>query len=186
MVVNHLEVSFQQQDVAVAYIYFDYKEHGNESATNFIASLLQQLLWRQITISDHITKMYNDHKSRGTQPSISELSRALLLAIQSFSEVFIIIDALDECPEVARDDLLHEIRGLSSKTRLMVTSPQNTVIEREFEGALRLEIYANEQDIKFYLQARINQERQLGYLIKEDKALRETVVCTLTDNAKGM
>ena len=44
IVVDYLERSFEQEDVAIAYIYCSYKEQEDQTDVNLIASLLQQLV----------------------------------------------------------------------------------------------------------------------------------------------
>jgi hypothetical protein len=57
MVVDYLERYFERQDIAIAYIYCNYKEQRNQTSDNLIASLLQQLVRSEPTIPDNITSL---------------------------------------------------------------------------------------------------------------------------------
>jgi hypothetical protein len=105
-----------------------------------------------------------------------------------FSEVFIVVDALDECPESndTRDSFIAEIRKLHPIVHLMVTSRDISTIEREFEAAARVEIRAIDSDVRRYLESRIGRERRLLRHVKADPDLHETIINTVVEKAKGM
>src|SRR5436190_10435295 len=98
IVVEYLERSFEKNNVAIAYIYCSYKEQEDQTDVNLIASLLQQLVQSNPIIFDEIASLYDDNIKKQKRPTLSEWSKLLQLEIRSLSKVFIIIDALDECP----------------------------------------------------------------------------------------
>ncbi|KAH0541245.1 hypothetical protein FGG08_004250 [Glutinoglossum americanum] len=188
IVVDFLERSFEQQDVAIGFIYCSYKEQDNQKAVNLIASLLQQLVQRTPTISEGIMSAYQGHTKKQTRPTIEEYSHLLQSEIRRFSKVFIAVDALDECPESngTRDSFITQIRKLQPNINLFVTSRHISTIEREFEKAPRVEIRASDGDIKTYIQSRIKRERRLLRHVKADSGLQEAIVNTIVEKAKGM
>jgi hypothetical protein len=107
--------------------------------------------------------------------------------VSSFSKVFVVIDALDECLENdgTRESLIAEIKKLQPSIHLLVTSRHIASIEREFEKAARLEILANDEDIRRYLGGRIERGR-LKLHIRADPTLKHVIVNTLVGNARGM
>jgi ankyrin repeat domain-containing protein 50 len=104
------------------------------------------------------------------------------------SKVFIVIDAIDECPESngIRDSFLAEIRKLQPTIRLLITSRHIQTIEREFEKAARVEIRASDEDVRRYLERRIESEGRLVRLVKADPVLQTIIANTIVENAKGM
>jgi NACHT domain-containing protein len=66
-----------------------------------------------------INQLWEKHQRRSSDPDIAELIGILDNLIDSFGEVFIIIDALDECPQIGdqreREKLLSLILNLLSK-----------------------------------------------------------------------
>ncbi|KAH0543788.1 hypothetical protein FGG08_001970 [Glutinoglossum americanum] len=184
---HYLERSLQQEDIAIASIYCSYKEEEAQTTVNLIASLLQQLVQRNQAISDEVVSLYSRHTKKGTRPTLGEYSRLLQSEVRGFSKVFIIVDALDECPESngTRNSFLTEIRKLLN-IRLLVTSRYISAIQREFEKTASVEIRASDGDIRRYLEGRIEREYRLERHVKACPILQETIVNTTVEKAKGM
>jgi hypothetical protein len=185
IVVEYLERSSEQEDIAVAYIYCSYKEQGIQTNVNLIASLVQQLAQTKPTISDEIKSFYHDYTNskKKKKPTVREWTDLLQLEARLFSRVFIIIDALDECSDI--NSFLTEIRKLQLSIHLFVTSRYVLTIEHEFEMAARVEIRASDEDVRRYVGERIMRDL-LAKLIKPDPTLRETIVDSIAQNSKGM
>lgn len=100
----------------------------------------------------------------------------------------IVVDALDECPESngAREYLLRGLQKLVPKVHLLVTSRYDGSIEHGLESAGRLEIRANDDDIKTYLGARMETIPLLAGLIAADESLHHEILNTVTEKASGM
>ena len=175
-----------EENAAVAYVYCNYKER-DQTPINLVASLLQQLIQSQPAIPRDIVSICKDHIHKKTRPSLAEYSRLLQSQVQRFSEVYIIIDALDECTEVyGINNFLPEIRKLLPNIHLLVTSRFVSNIEREFAEASRLEIRANETDIRDYIEARIAAQPQMMRHIEADPTLRNALLDTIIQKADGM
>ena len=186
--VDHLQTLFKDQDVAIACIYFNYKEQIEQTACNVVASVLKQLLQNQSKASADVQLLYNHHNKQNTRPELGELVKALRSEIKSYSKVFIVVDALDECPEDngVRQHILTELRSLAATVNLMFTSRHLTAIEREFQGAERLDVQATDNDIRQYIKGRISREHRLARHIRADHTLEDDILNTLVDNAMGM
>ncbi len=155
---------------------------------NFLASLLQQLCRKKGALRPDIVESYRHHSRFDTRPAIPELSRLLQSQIQSFAKVYIVVDALDECPESGstRDRFLAELVNLPSDVHLLVTSRPNSSIEQHFAEAECLEISAHENDICRHLAARIANESLLMGHIAADPSLRDTIITKIIEKARGM
>ncbi len=185
---NYLEQSFEREDVAIAYIYFSYKEQDDQTTTNLLTSLLRQLVQGKSVISDGILSLYDHHVKRGTRPTLGECSKLLKSEIENYSKVFILVDAIDESNENSgvRDGFLAEIRKLQPSIYLLVTSRHISTIEREFENAACVEIRASDEDVRKYLEGRIERESRLKCHVKAHPALQEEIVQMIAKTAKGM
>jgi hypothetical protein len=169
----------------VAYLYCNYKAQ-NQTAVNFIGSLLQQLIQRLPAIPSDIISIYKQHVRQQTRLSLAEYSRLLQSQVQRFSKVYVIIDALDEYPRgYGISDFLPEIRKLPN-THLLVTSRSVADIQREFAEESCLEIRACDTDVKDYIEARIAGEPQMVRHIKADPSLRTAILDTIIQKANGM
>jgi hypothetical protein len=183
IVVNHLQAFFDGANVAVACIYCNYKEQATQTVSNLVAGLLKQMVQNNPVTSDNIKSFYKHHRARDTRPTLEEFLNALGSEIGLYSKVFIIVDALDECAEDSgtRAGLLKALRALAGTVNLMVTSRDLSSIARTFEGTKQLNIYAHDQDIRRYVEDRINSvPRQ--HLI----ALQQTIEDKIIQNARGM
>jgi len=85
-----------------------------------------------------------------------------------------------------RERSLAEIRKLQQTIHLLITLRHIPAIVQEFEKAARVEIRASDQDVKRYLESRIESEGRLVRFVKSDPALQATIVSTIVQNAKGM
>ena len=112
--------------------------------------------------------------------------------MRRLSKVFVIIDALDECQETdgTRKSLLSEIKKLrlEPNLHLLITARPHvdTTITYYFHDRVSLEIRASDEDIKNYLQDRIEEENKLKSHVNKDRNLQETIISTIVDKAKGM
>jgi hypothetical protein len=131
--------------------------------------------------------LYHHHVKKRTRPTLSEWSKLLQSEVRRLSKVFIIIDALDECPESngTRDSFLIEIRKLQPSIHLLVTSRHIPTIS-DFENAARVDVRASDKDVRRYLKDRIERERRLVRHVKADPTLQETIINTIVEKAKGM
>lgn len=170
------------------YIYCHYKEQTLQTLFNLIASLLKQLVQDYPAAYNRIKLLYNHHEDRGTLVTLEEIRQTLQSEIKMFAKVFIIVDALDECSEAggARGKLLNELRSLADTVRLLVTSRDLPSISQYFRGTKRLDIHADDQDVRDYIESRIRQESELAALVEGHPTLQEEIVKGIIENARGM
>jgi hypothetical protein len=179
--VDHLQTLFQDGKVAIAFLYFNYKEQVRQTVSNLIGSLLKQIVQYRVRISDSIKSLY-EHCEGRTRPTLNDLMKALKAEISPYTKVFIIVDALDECSEETREYLLRAFQSLAGTVNLLFTSRNLPSIARYFEGTKRLDICPSDEDLRAYVEARFNQSR-FG-LRRLD--VRETVVNRVVQRAQGM
>jgi Cdc6-like AAA superfamily ATPase len=161
IVVEELTIRFSNYpNVGTAYIYCSFRHQEEQKIDNLLASLLKQLAESQPSLPATVKELYNRHKTKRTRPSINEISRCLQAVATLYSRVFIIIDALDECPASngCRQRFLSEMFGLQANTgaNLFTTSRFVPEITEKFKG-LRLEIRASDQDLQKYLDSNMSQ-----------------------------
>lgn len=185
VIVDHLQRNIQSSNVAVAYIYCNYKEH-NQTAANIVASVVQQLTQQQLDLTEEIFAAYDHHDTEGTTPSLLEYLELLRSQIRMFPKVLIVIDALDECLGGDRAVLLDELQSLSPAPYLLVTSRHIPTIERGFREAASLEIVAKGEDVRMFLEVWLDQQVLWVRLVKADPPLREHIVSTILAKSHGM
>ncbi|KAI9442915.1 ankyrin repeat-containing domain protein [Lactarius indigo] len=84
----------------MAYFYFDFRDLHKQHRRNLLPSLLIQLSAQSRLCCDILLRLYSVHDDGEQKPSDSVMVRCLkdMLAILRPQPVYIILDALDECP----------------------------------------------------------------------------------------
>ena len=185
--VDTLKTTFEGENVAITCIYFNYKEQATQTISNLVASLLKQLVQDRPGTSDQIKQFYKDHhETRKIRPKLADLTKALKSEIGTYSRVLIVVDALDECLDSAREDFITTLQFLARNVNLMVTSRPLPSIEQLFQGVNRLEIQANIGDMRKYIGDRIRRERRLARHLNNDWVLQESIVEEIVAKSSSM
>ncbi|KAJ7088352.1 hypothetical protein C8R44DRAFT_751918 [Mycena epipterygia] len=184
IVVDHLRTQLESYNIGVAVIYLNHKESDAYSPANLLASLWRQLVLRK-PIGSNVHELYEKHREPRTRPSLTEAHAVLDSIIANYSNVFILIDALDEYPEAQRDVLLGRLSMLGSSVNLLVTSRLHITLNRSifFE---KLEIRAREVDIRKYLEGQIMKSPRLSKHIQNSPDLREAMEARIVQRSDGM
>ncbi|KAJ7758881.1 hypothetical protein B0H14DRAFT_2269176, partial [Mycena olivaceomarginata] len=120
MVVSHLGARFEEQNIGVACAYLNYQEADNQTPVKVLAGL-----WRQLILGRDIGSakiIYQRHHEKCTTPTLDQVFDVLHATIREFSKVYIVIDAVDEYPEIQQQILLENIAMMGPTANLMITS----------------------------------------------------------------
>ncbi|KAH9028691.1 hypothetical protein EDB85DRAFT_1867679, partial [Lactarius pseudohatsudake] len=84
----------------MAYFYFDFRDLDKQHRRNLLPSLLVQLSAQSRPCCDILSRLHSAHGNGAQKPSDSVMIRCLkdMLTIPNAQPVYIILDALDECP----------------------------------------------------------------------------------------
>jgi len=150
--------------------------------------MLQQLAQRRPHLSNEIQCLYDTHISKGTRPKVSEITQALQAEIRGLSNLFVVVDALDECSqsEDKRDQFLDELQKLTTSQVLITSRPHISNIPEYFDDVSSLEILATDDDIKIYIKERISKQNRLKLFLQEEPALRDAIIDGIIKNVRGM
>jgi len=184
--IDHLRQTFEESHTAVVFLYCNYKEREDHTLPNLMASILHQLLQSLPSVSEEIRLLYNHHKKRMTRPSLNDLSALIRGRVAAYSKVFLVVDALDECTEDSRSDLVTEVHRLPVGVHFLCTSRFVPDIENIFRAASRIEIRANDEDVRRYLEAQLQKESRLKRHVDAEPHLREEIVSTIIVKVQGM
>ncbi|KAI9855731.1 MAG: hypothetical protein M1824_005891 [Vezdaea acicularis] len=184
--IDYLQTTFAETDNAVAFIYCNYNDQTEQSSVNLVSSLLKQLAQQMPSLLDGLEPMFDKHLKKITRPTLQEMSKALQSAVLSFPRAFIVVDAVDECLEDSRRDLLDSLGVLADTVGLMITSRPSIHIEDTFPNREKLEITAKDEDVYKYLEARISQTSRLAKIVKAEPTVREKVTDAVIKNVRGM
>lgn len=151
---------------AVAYYYFSFNDSEKQSAVNFISSMVAQLCSQVADLPEELKGLYsrcNDGKRKATMPDL-KASLKLFAMMKKLRNIFMVIDALDECPKDGdREEILGLIAEMKtwspSNLHLLITSRQETDIGEKLvtllttpaisiqgsQVASDIELYVNDQ-----------------------------------------
>jgi hypothetical protein len=111
---------------AFAYFFFDGRDgqRGLQLVDSLIRSLIVQFAATYGGIPTTLAKLYQTCHDGRSQPSVQSLQSVLFTILEIFDDIYIVLDALDECTE--RKDLLKWIKQMTSwkmsKLHLLTTS----------------------------------------------------------------
>ena len=168
LVIDRLTNTFIDENVVVAYFYFDYYEQSH-IAQNYqlddgmIAILLKQLAFKHLVLSKRLPGPVLDFHQKMTRqqrpPKHEDLQEALLLTCSEFDRVFIVIDALDECNKSQKSAVLRALSKLCqcSPVSMFITSrPHAEDISRVFKKSHKKVIEAEPSDIEKYVHDKLD------------------------------
>lgn len=185
-VIDHLRDTFTEDDVGVAFFYFDYRDQDFQSRANIIASILKQLASSGPELPGPIAEFYKRFQYVGGQPKAEDLQTVLLLTCKEFRQVFIVLDALDECDAKRhRRSFLGFLKALmNTSVQVLVTSrPHPYDIKQTLDACPTIKIEASDSDISTYLSHEIAERGDMDLI---DEHLEEEIVTTLVKGAQGM
>ena len=171
----------------LAYIYCNCRDQAAQTEVNLIACLLKQLVQQRGHAPESLVGLYTGCPSRASVPSLDEIFSILISYISTFSRVFVLVDALDECLDQSgtRRQFIGKLRSVQNSdiVKLMVTSRLIPSIQQEFQDDLKLPIRACEEDVEMFLNAEI---RCLSHCVTRDTTLQAAIKSAIIEAIDGM
>ena len=184
---------------SIAFFYFDFKDTSKQRAQDTLSSLLIQLAAQSDACSNILSDCHSTCDFGSKQPSEDALREFLrkMLALPEQGPIFIIFDALDECPNSAgtpspRENVLDLVEWLVelrySHLHVCVTSRPEADIKVVLQPLASHTVSLHDEsgqkdDINKYIKFFINTDRGTRRWRKEDK---ELVINKLSEGADGM
>ncbi|KAI1325370.1 hypothetical protein F5Y16DRAFT_273516 [Xylariaceae sp. FL0255] len=157
IVINHLQTSINQDTTACLFIYFDYRKHAQYTVRDLYMSLLAQLLKHRSHFSKETDNAFENFNKKAIIPSEVEVTEMLMAEMTSFSRVYIVIDALDECGvDSTRGEFLCTIRRFPANVSTLMTSRAGKEASSGVEADIEIPITAHDEDLKTYLDGRLH------------------------------
>ena len=185
--------------VTMAYYYFDFRDVKKQDCYGLLSSIVSQLSAQSDSCDDVLSKLYSDNSRGVRKPDIAAMKRFLadMLSLPGQGEIYIIVDALDECPNFpgtpsAREDVLEFVKELVDlklrNVKLCVASRPEMDIRLVLEPLTTLKISLHDEigqkkDIIEYINSIVRSDLSMRRWKEEDKQL---VVDTLSSKADGM
>ncbi|KAI1751736.1 hypothetical protein F4782DRAFT_540762 [Xylaria castorea] len=179
LVINHLRRTSDRHGSGVVFLYCNYKEDKERKVVNLLSALLKQLVQELPHTPAVVQTLHKTHEKEKTRPSLSDISTTIRRVFEDYTIVYIVVDALDECPDEYRDALLSELKNLQApRVRLMVTSRPAGTISEKFKDAVKLPIKAHGEDVKSLVQGQIP---RLARCVSDNQELKQRVISAIHD-----
>jgi hypothetical protein len=183
----------------MAYYYFDFRDAKKQDCSGLLSSLVLQLSAESDSCYDILSQLYSDNMNGALEPNIDSLKECMkdMLNLPGQGPIYIIVDALDECPDLsgtpsAREEVLELIEELVDlelpNVHLCVASRPEMDIQVILDPLTTLKISLHDEagqkdDIVKYIKSVVNSDRKMQRWNEDDKHL---VVVTLSDKVDGM
>ena len=184
---------------SMAYYYFDFRETEKRHRRGLLSSLVFQLSAESDPCHRILSRLYSDHAEGTREPSEDALSQCLveMLKVPGQPATYIIIDALDECPntsglptarEQVLDFLKHLVKLEIPNVHICVSSRLEIDIRNALEPLVPIRMSLHDEggqksDISSYINAVVQSDQKMQSWRKGDKQM---VVDTLSEKADGM
>ena len=183
----------------MAYFYCDFRNEEKQNSHNIVLSIISQLCAQSNLCCDALSRVYLAHDKGAQKPSDDTLTKCLteMLSLPIQGPIYLIIDALDECPNnsgmpTAREEVLDLVENLVGlglpNVHICVTSRPEIDIQTTLEPLTSLLVSLHDQsgqkkDIVDYVSSVVCSDKKMGRWREEDRKL---VVETLSERADGM
>ena len=196
--IKHLQ---EPRSALVAYYYFDFKDVAKRDVRGLMASLLMKLVDDSDSCWDILHQLYIACHNGLEQPSELTLIKYLrsMIDLPKQRPIYLIVDALDECPNTtgtpsAREKVLNSIRDLLRSNNpnlfLCITSrPEQdigAILDPFTSPSTRVSLHeegGQRQDIDSYVHSFLQIDPAMRRWRVEDK---ELVISVLSERAAGM
>ena len=100
-VIQDITAECKTGSAIMAYFYFDFKDLRKQTCHDLLLSLVSQLSIRSSPCCDILHRVYEAHENGTQQPNDDDLKECLkqMLRLPGQRPIFIVLDALDECPD---------------------------------------------------------------------------------------
>ncbi|KAI2629526.1 hypothetical protein GGR54DRAFT_266866 [Hypoxylon sp. NC1633] len=181
----------------VLYFYFDFSDTEKQFLDKALCSLISQLYAKGRNVQNHVDSLHSSCDNGNRKTDLKSLWKTFQEMIRRTDEVWIVLDALDECDigrQSSNSELLDWIRDLQqseTNTHLLVTSRPEYHIKSAIEDwALREDFILFQSrvigdDIRGYIDSRIINSKELKRWRSHPK-VQEEIRETLVDKADGM
>ncbi len=190
----------QQSGLAsLAFYYHDFREDEKKDLRGLLSSVLVQLCRQSDSYCDILSEFFSEHGNGSRAPSDNSLMRCLkdLLELPGQAPVFLIVDALDECPITSamsfpREKVLMLLEDLINSRlpdlRICVTSRPEVNVKPVLEPLTFHSVSLHDEsgqkeDIESYIKSVVNTHRKMRRWKPEHKQL---VIDVLIKRADGM
>lgn len=189
-VINHLQKTQMANQTGLCFAYFSFTDPTFHGAAPLTLALLKKLCQQQRSVPDMLSKA----KQEAREPTSVSSVETFIEVAQSFQQIFVVIDGLDECPEEQRPailDFIIDASGVTSScTKVFVSSRREGDIYSHFsflkKPVIELEAGLITPDIIKFVREEVLRRRAVSELHIQEETLLEEVIQKLIGESNGM
>jgi hypothetical protein len=183
-----------REDAALCFAYYNYRNTQLKELHHIVAALLKQLCRRK----DQLPRGLLQTKHDALSPSLVGTQERFVSLVEDLSQVYVVFDAVDECPEQDRGDILGFITSIVTaqvgcQVKVFVTSRREMDITKAFgdKHIPTIQIHTENvtADIETYARSQV-EKLQAGEhgktLYITSNGIKEKIIQTLATKAEGM
>jgi hypothetical protein len=176
--------------IGLAFIYCDHKRNEAQRLEYFLSAIARQILERQQTIPTYVRTLYREHRGKGSILTLNEYLGLLQSLSIECVEVYVVVDALDECidkdTKTVWNDLYISLKKHIVNLRLLCTSRHIDDITKTSPGSTCIKVKAIDKDVRTYIQAQIESQTGLSIFCQQDPNLENDILQAVISKAEGM
>ena len=200
-IINNVTALCEAGSAFMAYFYFDFRDVKKQARRNLLSSLLVQLSNRSDAFCDILSRLYKTHDNGMHQPSDRALMKCLkeMLTLPSQGPVYLILDALDECPDTSDVppvrakvlDLIKDLVGLQLPNLHICATSRPEVDISDALGSIASQTvclqdeHGQKKDIADYVRSVVHSSPG-KFMRRWREEEKEHVIETLSERADGM
>ncbi|KAI5842141.1 hypothetical protein DFP73DRAFT_498411 [Morchella snyderi] len=179
-------------NTGVAYFYFSFQEDVAQTLASVLSALIKQLCRHKSKLPASLLSLYKKCTRNDQSPKLSELREHLLEILGTFSNVFLVMDAMDEFKKEYRQELLPYIisllNGSRSQLHILVTGRSQPDIDFEFTSnrfqLLQIQSTIVNADIASYVEHVLKNKPHIYRCL--DEHIADEVIFALVSQANGI
>ena len=198
-IIEDITAQHETGSAIITYFYCDFRDEDKQNCRNLLLSIISQLCARSDICCDTLSRIYLAHDKGARKPSDKTLTSCLteIVSLPVQVPIYIIVDALDECPNdsglpTPREEVLDLVKDLVNlhvpNLHICVTSRPEIDIQSVLEPLTSLCVSLHNQsgqakDIVDYISSVVCSDTKMRRWREEDRKL---VIETLSERADGM
>ena len=199
VVIEEIETMQKSRLASLGIFYYDFREDRKRHVSGLLSSVLFQLCDQSDSYYDILSAFYSTHSNGAQSPSDDKLVQCLIDLLKCPGErpVYLVIDALDECPSTSslsspRENLLSFLEDLVEaqlpNLHICVTSRPEVDIKAILEPLAFCCVSLHDEsgqkmDIVKYIESVVNTNKNMQ---NWDLEYKQLVIDVLTKKADGM
>ena len=192
-VIDFLSSKVDNKNSTIAFYYCAFSDIVTLQTVSILGTILKQLLLPKSSLLDTLNSaLSTTFENVSRSPDRKELTKLLGSVLEAYSQVYMIIDGLDECEKNVQQDVLYAISEIVQIPEHIVKVWVSNREDAEIRNTLKAYscLYISEAnvtgDIANYVEASVKSRLSDGDLLIRDPGLENEIISTLTAKSQGM